>query len=63
MKDDFIIHIVDMESPLIKELREYLKNTSQEQKDKDWVEIKKLSLQGPSILDFVENMKSNLLTK
>jgi len=37
-----------MDTPMIKALKEYLLNTSQEQKNKDWTEIKALGLKGPT---------------
>lgn len=48
---------------MIKRLREYLENTSQEQKDKDWAEVKKLGLEGPTVMEILEVNAPYLLTK
>lgn len=52
-----------MDTEMIIKLREYLKNTSQEQKDKDWAEIKKLGLEGPTVMEILEANAPHLLTK
>lgn len=43
------------DTPLLKELREHLANTSPEQLKKEWAEIKAMGLQGPTVEEFLNN--------
>lgn len=42
-----------MDTLMLKALKEYLENTSREQKDKDWAEIKSLGLKGPTARELI----------
>jgi len=38
---------------MLKNLRDYLANTSEEQKDRDWAAVKALGLRGPTVEAFL----------
>jgi len=42
-----------MNTPMLKALKEYLENTSREQKNKDWAEVKSLELKGPTAKELI----------
>jgi len=48
-----------MNTPMIIALKEYLENTSKEQKDKDWVEVKALGLKGLTVKELINNFNMN----
>ncbi len=46
-----------MDTPMLKDLKEYLENTSKEQIDKDWAEVKSLGLKGPTARELIKTFK------
>jgi hypothetical protein len=48
-----------MDTPMLKSLKEYLENTSREQIDKDWAEVKSLGLKGPTAKELINTFNMN----
>lgn len=46
---------------MLEKLRKYLAETSPEQKEADWAEVKALGLKGPTVNDFLKTFKVNNL--
>lgn len=46
---------------MLDKLREYLKNTSDEQKEQDWKEVKDLGLKGVAAEEFINNIYFRLV--
>lgn len=46
-------NLITMEKNMVERLREYLANTSKEQQEKDWEELKKWNEVGPTVEEFL----------
>jgi hypothetical protein len=52
------VEFVDIETPMLNKLREYLTNTPREQIERDWAEVKALGLNGPTAKEFVDTLQT-----
>lgn len=49
---------VDLDTPMFRNLREYLENTPPDQVKKDWEEVRSKDLQGPTAKEFIKSFKN-----